>query len=447
MSDKIEYSRLIQKRFSQSGVVPTIPASGSTTLSQLVYTDLLIGEIAFNLPDKRMWFRAETEIVEIFGVSGGTYANLFIEGDSDTSINSIANNNSGGINSGEYNFTVGEDNSTFADNSAVIAGFDNIINIDSDNSAIIGGNGNIISGATNVIMLGCENIDAFQSGSTYVQNLVITDVPSTGNTNTDLVLLRGLNGAVTAVPVSDLPGGGSSYTFENGLSESGDTVTLGGTLIKDTTIDTSTFYNMATKDDSKGGYLDDAFLVSEVGLFPLSALGIDNIYGAVDGDAVTTSLSQDINFTIPPGPFGPNNTIFNSNNIVLLNDDDGIITNTIKTTGFTSSMNVTKESVIMSVFDLNVNPETNGILIDRDKLVIRNELESDLTQKGIHYSDDGLNFDDYSVFWDATTDDGILSTKGYVDRATSGGPVTSYNQFPTGSDNDAFYDDGFLEFS
>ena len=228
MSDKIEYSRLIQKRFSQTGVVPTIPASGSTTLSQLVYTDLLIGEIAFNLPDKRMWFRAETEIVEIFGVSGGTYANLFIEGDSDTSINSIPNNDSGGINVGEYNFTVGENNSTFADNSAVVGGFDNTINVDSLNSVILGGSGNnIVSGATNVIMLGCEDTDAFFSDATYAPNLVITDDPLTGSTITDRILVRGTNGLVNSIDVSDLPSGSNQNLLQ--VLQTGDYAEYGDT--------------------------------------------------------------------------------------------------------------------------------------------------------------------------------------------------------------------------
>ena len=53
---------------------------------------------------------------------------------------------------------------------------------------------------------------------------------------------------------------------------------------------------MSTKGDSKGGYLDDAFLVAESGLFPLSALGVDTIWGNVNGDGATTNLSQNINF-------------------------------------------------------------------------------------------------------------------------------------------------------
>jgi len=462
MSDKIEYSRLLQKRFTQPGIAPTIPASGATSLSQLLYTDLLIGEIAFNLPDKRMWFRAETEIVEIFGVSGGTYANLFIEGNSNTSINSIPNNDSGGLNSGEYNFTVGQNNTTFSDNSSIIGGFDNTINIDSDSSAIIGGFGNVISGATNVVMLGCENIDAFQSGSTYVQNLVITDVPTSGDTNTDLILLRGVNGAITAVPVSDLPGG--TVTVSNGLTQLAGDIKLGGTLTEDTTIDTSTFYNISTKGGSKSGWIDDGYFTLEPSL-ALSLLGVTDINGYIEGDGSTDVLSQSIKFILPeiPGAPVPGDTYFQTNDIVIPStspNEKGIIGSAVrKYTGtdyLRYSHRVSQSDVSMEVSN------TTGLFGDsiriyndntRNNLIITNNLETDATQKGMFYAGNGTDIlpNDFSTAWDATTPDSMLATKGYVDRATSGGTgggtVTTYNQFPSGFDSNAFYDDGTLEFS
>ena len=497
MSDKIEYSRLIQKRFSQPGVVPTIPVSGATTLSQLVYTDLLIGEIAFNLPDKRMWFRAETEIVEIFGVSGGTYANLFIEGDSDTSINSIANNDSGGINSGEYNFTVGEDNSTFADNSAVIAGFDNIINIDSDNSAIIGGNGNIISGATNVIMLGCENTVAFQSGSTYVQNLVITDVPSTGNTNTDLVLLRGLNGAVTAVPVSDLPSGGdflkldgtsqmdvgASIVFDKESFSNAKTYIENTGIFKefidppqpgDNTDSNNAFTILSTARLSLGANNQEPTVILdidgttsrqtlsvpdttfEVGDYikingisteanPTDYLGLDS-NGYVRKVAVPSGGTQNLLQVLQTGSYAEyGNTAYNLG-------EDGFFVDGAQS-GKSYLLDVNNLYTQISRADDFNSPDSSSILLNSSGM--RFESNSDITfgkdvvNNKVIYDGTTMKVDDEADYIaDATSDS--LMPKSYIDSltgGTGGGPVTSYNQFPSGFDNNAFYDDGFLEFS
>ena len=109
-------------------------------------------------------------------------------------------------------------------------------------------------------------------------------------------------------------------------------------------------------------------------------------------------------------PTGPNDTIVNSNNIVLLDaNDDAIITNSVTTPGFMSFLNIGKDVTTLGIFELNPNPNTNNISVKNDILTISNGLEADLTQKGIHYSDDGTNFVDYSVNWDATTDDAILN--------------------------------------
>lgn len=499
MSDKIEYSRLLQKRFTQPGIAPTIPASGATSLSQLLYTDLLIGEIAFNLPDKRMWFRAETEIVEIFGVSGGTYANLFIEGNSNTSINSIPNNDSGGLNSGEYNFTVGQNNTTFSDNSSIIGGFDNTINIDSDSSAIIGGFGNVISGATNVVMLGCENIDAFQSGSTYVQNLVITDVPTSGDTNTDLILLRGVNGGITAVPVSDLPGGGGDFLKLDGTSE----MDVNASIV----FDKESFSNAKTYIENTGIFKefvnppqsgDTTDVVNNFTIQSTAALilGANNQEPTVKLDIDTTTTRQTL--YVP-------DTTFESGDWIKINgmsteasptdylglDSNGYIRKvTVPSGGTQNLLQVLQTGDYAAYGDTAYYLGQDGFLVDgtstdqKNYLIDHNAFYTQISRSddlnpsdgstilldsnGIRLESNsdvtfGANVVNNKVIYDGTTmkvDDEVtyiadatsdsLMPKSYIDSltgGTGGGTVTTYNQFPTGFDSNGFYNDGTLEFS
>jgi len=61
---KTEFSRLVWKRSSTTGVVPTIP-SVETISEDWLTTDLLIGEGFINTVDERVWYRAASRIVEI----------------------------------------------------------------------------------------------------------------------------------------------------------------------------------------------------------------------------------------------------------------------------------------------------------------------------------------------------------------------------------------------
>jgi hypothetical protein len=71
MSDKVEYSRLLLKRSTQTGVEPTV--TSATTLNQLTSTDLLDGEMFLNTTDKRAFVRLGNTIEEFsFTVTGGT---------------------------------------------------------------------------------------------------------------------------------------------------------------------------------------------------------------------------------------------------------------------------------------------------------------------------------------------------------------------------------------
>jgi len=72
MSDKIEYSRLLLKRSTQTGVLPTITTG--TTLNEFTETDLFVGEMYTNVADDRVFLRTSNGIIEFRtdAYSGGT---------------------------------------------------------------------------------------------------------------------------------------------------------------------------------------------------------------------------------------------------------------------------------------------------------------------------------------------------------------------------------------
>ncbi len=77
---KTEYSRILVKRSSQVGSVPTIPATSEIDNTWLD-TDLLIGEMFINTVDDRIWYRSSTGIIEIIGGSAETVTTLVDNGD------------------------------------------------------------------------------------------------------------------------------------------------------------------------------------------------------------------------------------------------------------------------------------------------------------------------------------------------------------------------------
>jgi hypothetical protein len=70
-TDKIEYSRLLLKRSTLTGEVPTVPPLSAVTLNQFTPTDLFVGELFLNSVDDLMWVRTENAILPI-ALSGST---------------------------------------------------------------------------------------------------------------------------------------------------------------------------------------------------------------------------------------------------------------------------------------------------------------------------------------------------------------------------------------
>jgi hypothetical protein len=74
MSDKIEYSRLLMKRSTTAGEVPTVPPVTAVTLNQFTPTDIFEGEFFLNSADDLLWIRTENGIlpISLSGTSGTT---------------------------------------------------------------------------------------------------------------------------------------------------------------------------------------------------------------------------------------------------------------------------------------------------------------------------------------------------------------------------------------
>lgn len=74
MANVTEYSRLVFKRTTSPGTIPTIP-TGTTIDSSWLPTDILLGEGFINLADDRFWFRTNTGIVEV-SLSGSSFNSI-----------------------------------------------------------------------------------------------------------------------------------------------------------------------------------------------------------------------------------------------------------------------------------------------------------------------------------------------------------------------------------
>lgn len=77
MSDKIEYSRLLLKRTTSTGEVPTV--TSATTLNQLTDLDLLDGEMFLNTADEKAFVRMGGNIVEFNMIPSGSTSYNFCD--------------------------------------------------------------------------------------------------------------------------------------------------------------------------------------------------------------------------------------------------------------------------------------------------------------------------------------------------------------------------------
>jgi hypothetical protein len=104
MLDKTEYSRLVIKRTTETGSVPTIPPLSAITLNQFTPTDIMVGEFFENTVDDKLWLRTENSILPIqLGELSGLTGNFeIVSGQTWTDLHSL---------SGATNITIDWNNS------------------------------------------------------------------------------------------------------------------------------------------------------------------------------------------------------------------------------------------------------------------------------------------------------------------------------------------------
>jgi len=139
---------------------------------------------------------------------------------------------------------IGENATTLSNNNSLAIGTNNSIN--SSGSSIIGGYNNTIeSGLSNVALINGINTTisaATLNNHVIIPNLAIMSLPSTGASGDTVLVRDSSTGIIKQINQSGLTGGGgSSNTFNNGLTDNGGTVSLGGTLTGNTVINTNSY--------------------------------------------------------------------------------------------------------------------------------------------------------------------------------------------------------------
>ena len=166
MSDKIEYSRLIMKRSTVSGDVPTVPPITATTLNDFTPNDIFVGEFFLNAVDDLLWIRTDTGILPI-DLSGST----------GTTIPSLTQVLFEGNNTGGFNIEVS------SGNTIVFQGLNNgttsnILGIDASGNTII----TTVSGGTPSGQYLPLSGGTVSGDTTFTQDFYLTNLTSGGST-------------------------------------------------------------------------------------------------------------------------------------------------------------------------------------------------------------------------------------------------------------------------
>jgi len=268
-----EYSRLLLKRATFPGVLPTIP-TGSTISNTWLPTDLLEGELYLNSPDDRLFVRTANGIKEI-------------------AISGISSGN-------DYTISAYLSGSTVFFNRTDLA---NAYSVDLSGLPVTGGTGtdNYVTGGTfnaGTLTLDRQNgsvtitgftSDIYTTGFTYnnANTLTISDnggnnYSATINTMTGLTI----NGSISATTYQNLPIDPDNYvtggTFSSGtltLNRQNGSVTITGF--------TDTIFTGGT-----GSCITDLYVSNIIGCSPLTIFSDTSITGFTTGGSYT---AKDVN--------------------------------------------------------------------------------------------------------------------------------------------------------
>ena len=248
-----------------------------------------------------------------------------------------------------------------------------------------------------------------------------------------------------------------STTASNGLNEVGNDVRLGGPLTEDTTItgdalnDIGLTYNGNFKvDSSLFGYSNS--LEMRENFFQILQDGdgeatIDFYLGAEDGLYLNrTRGAQIFNLEVP----SDNSLTIVSTKTTISSPDQGIRLYgrqvgadsfdkselSLGESGFIGliSRNSTLGDSAISIVENGVTRPNSFINFDSPEFYFKSNV-TDVTQRGAKYGGPNAGGgEDYSISWDGTTPDSILTTKGYVDRLVTSGITASNGLTEIGND-------------
>ena len=201
MSDKIEYSRLIMKRSTVSGDVPTVPPITATTLNDFTPNDIFVGEFFLNAVDDQLWIRTDNGILPI-DLSGST----------GTTIPTLTQVLFEGNNTGGYNVQVSSGN-TINYQGLTTGSTTNFLGLDASGNTIVSG---VIPGTPDLQQV------LFQGNTTNGYNIIVSSGDtiqfgglSTGSVLDYLAVDLGGNVIKTQIPTSTgeyLPLSGGTVT-------------------------------------------------------------------------------------------------------------------------------------------------------------------------------------------------------------------------------------------
>jgi hypothetical protein len=190
MSDKIEYSRLIMKRSTVSGDVPTVPPITATTLNDFTPNDIFVGEFFLNAVDDQLWIRTDNGILPI-DLSGST----------GTTIPTLTQVLFEGNNTGGYNVQVSSGN-TINYQGLTTGSTTNFLGLDASGNTIVSG---VIPGTPDLQSV------LFQGNTTNGYDIIV----SSGDT----IQFGGLSsGSTTDILGLDLSGNVIKTTVSGGIT-------------------------------------------------------------------------------------------------------------------------------------------------------------------------------------------------------------------------------------
>jgi hypothetical protein len=270
-----EYSRLLLKRATFPGVLPTIP-TGSTISNTWLPTDLLEGELFLNAADDRLWVRTANGIQEIAisGISSANYytTSAYLSG-STVFFNRTDLANAYSVDLSGLPVTGSTGTDYYVTGGTFNAG---TLTLDRQNGSVT------ITGFTS---------DIYTTGFTYDNANTLTISDNSGNNYSATInTMTGLtiNGAISATTYQNLPIDPDNYvtggTFSSGtltLNRQNGSVTITGF--------TDTIFTGGT-----GSCITDLYVSNIIGCSPLTIFSDTSITGFTTGGSITKSSTGEI---------------------------------------------------------------------------------------------------------------------------------------------------------